>query len=299
MKYQLGTQYLEERCFAEISKEFFDDLKTARKILSCAFAIEEKWNLVTFNFLELLNEQLRSAARNTVSRPVNYEDFYEVMTGFTVRLSNFLSTTLLYLHQANHSLPEELGLREIFKEAQTVHYNISPEYRFMYALRNYMQHRSVPIHQISHQNRWTSHSDPNAKMQSWTTLYAFKEQLAEDKEFKAKVLYEMPDRVDLIHYAKCYVEHLSAIHCQLRELLEEHIQAATRKFQQAQELYKSSGGKCKLDGLTAWHTANDTVIEKCLLLMKWEEVRQSMVLRNPELVNFSKTFVASEKPHRE
>lgn len=92
MQYQLTTVFLEETISAEISKEVFDELKASRKILNCGFEIEEKWDLVTFNFLDLLNEQLKTAARNTLSSQINYEDFYQTRTGFTARLSNFLST---------------------------------------------------------------------------------------------------------------------------------------------------------------------------------------------------------------
>lgn len=63
-------------------------------------------------------------------------------------------------------------------------------YRVMEALRNYVQHRGLPLHSITVGGGWID-TEEGRRRKEKTTLYLNVDTLAEDKDFKKDVLDEL------------------------------------------------------------------------------------------------------------
>ena len=99
----------------------------------------------------------------------------------------------------------------------------------MEALRNYVQHRGIPIHLTTYQyqSRWQDGPD-HRYMEFSIRLVATREKLREDGRFKANILAEMPLEVEIPHALRQYVEAISEIHCFARGTIQAEVVGAKR-----------------------------------------------------------------------
>lgn len=152
MKYQLTLAILDPRQELEIDKERFDLLKGARHTLIEAFALEEKYEILISNYLELEQQIVRQAVVAQIRTQSDYSEYFEFRMAFNVALVNLLTAARLYVDQFPRHVRDclldenQLVLAESWlKQA----YDSAFEYRFMEALRNHVQHNGVPLHSWS------------------------------------------------------------------------------------------------------------------------------------------------------
>ncbi|MBP6366198.1 MAG: hypothetical protein KA343_02545, partial [Nitrosomonas sp.] len=108
MKYQLTLAILGPRQELEIDKERFDSLKGARHTLIEAFALEEKYEILISNYLELEQQIVRQAVVAQVRTQSDYSEFFEFRMVFNVALVNLLtaaypSNPTTYPHSFNNA----------------------------------------------------------------------------------------------------------------------------------------------------------------------------------------------------
>jgi hypothetical protein len=136
-----------------LSGERFDRLKRAWSVHVATLAIEEKFDLAISNFAEFEQELLSLSVRHLIRRDHQWDQMSTDRLLLNRRLINLLSTCRLYIDQVKHDtgsaeLPN--GTRELFKRALAKEYDRSLGYRVMEALRNFMQHKSLPVTGISY-----------------------------------------------------------------------------------------------------------------------------------------------------
>src|SRR4051794_1941786 len=97
-----------------------------------------------------------------------------------------------------------------------------------------------------------------------------------NREFKPRVLNEMPQDVDLKVAVRRYVDSLSHIHAWVREYIE-RVSDARRVVEIAHASYKSAGATDVL-GLSAVALAHDGVTHESSvpLLLEWDDIRIRM-----------------------
>jgi hypothetical protein len=138
----------------ETTAEEYVAFENARNVLTNALAIEQKYEFVITNYLALEKEVLDTTVVTMVREPLDYPDVFEVQQRLNICLANLLTAARLYVDSLNHNVREcvpnvpdaEGTVRKFFSKE----YDENKEYRFMEALRNYVQHRGLPIH-------WTQH----------------------------------------------------------------------------------------------------------------------------------------------
>lgn len=149
MKYQLTLAILDPHQELEIDKECFDSLKRARHTLIEALALEEKYEILISNYLELEQQIVRQAVVAQVRTQSDYSEFFEFRMIFNVALVNLLTAARLYVDQfprhVRDCLADESQLA-LAKSWLNQAYDSAFEYRFMEALRNHVQHNGVPLH---------------------------------------------------------------------------------------------------------------------------------------------------------
>lgn len=141
-----------------ISNEQYEAVADARSILASAFAIEESYDLLIGNYVEVEQELLTATAINAVRDLNGYHDFFELRSTINRRVVNLLTATRLYLDQTPQRLsgcaatPEDA--RAEFKQRTRDHYDATFGYRFLEALRNHVQHCGLAVHRLSLNSKW-------------------------------------------------------------------------------------------------------------------------------------------------
>ena len=113
----------------------FNTLKQARLCLSAALAIEEKYELLISNYLDLEKECLNVTSDSMVRRSKDYSDFFEIRLAFNRRVVNLLTSTKLYIDQiqqhVNSCFPDRSDIGSNVKSFFLYVYDKFFEYRFM------------------------------------------------------------------------------------------------------------------------------------------------------------------------
>lgn len=278
----------------EISAEEFSLLQMARRVLSSAFSVEEKYEILVANFLALETQLLDIAATNVVRNKLTYSEFFETRSALNVRMVNLLTAARLYLDQLPQDiadcLPSNDTAPSLVKDKCSQEYDQHFEYRFMEALRNHAQHRGIPIHFVSQGSRWTSH-DERGRMEFTVDIVAQRGYLEEDEKFKKLILEEISGDVDLMAACRRYIESLSAINQFARDLIAESVRAARQTIEgthkRYSELYSES-----LIGLSASAIEDGRETLSVPLLLDWDDVRLELQKRNSQLVNLRKRYVS-------
>lgn len=279
----------------EIEQARFEELKASRPILSHALAIEEKYEIIISNFLELEREAINASISEMVRNHTEYKDFFDIRLALNIRLVNLLTAVRLYTDQLSSHIcaciPFDEQLKTDVKALFSAEYEASFEYRFMEALRNYIQHSGAPVHRISTGAKWTDFEDGLLEY----SLYfgTQKEELFLDGSFKKLVLNEMPDEVNLRTATRNYIEAISRIHKQAREKIETVVDSSRLCMDRAIRDYMVIYEKEPI-GLHAYAYQGEEKIDEVLILTKWDDVRRELVKRNVVLVNLRKRYVSSQ-----
>jgi len=283
----------------EIDQERFSQLKKSRSVLLHALAIEEKYEIIISNFLELERESTNASISEMVRNQIEYKDFFDVRLALNIRLVNLLTSVRLYTDQLSSHIcscfPHKENVKTEVKGLFSTEYDTSFDYRFMEALRNYVQHSGIPVHRISTGAKWTELKDG---LLEYSLFFGTqKKELILDGDFKKQVLNEMPDEVNLKSATRSYIEAISRIHKQAREKIEEIVDASRLHLDRAIRDYMVIYEKEPI-GLYAYEYQNTEKIDEVLILTKWDDVRRELVKRNKELVNLRKRYVSSQAHNR-
>lgn len=277
----------------EISAEEFSALQMARRVLSSAFSIEEKYEILVANFLALETQLLGIAATNVVRNALSYSEFFETRSALNVRMVNLLTAARLYLDQLPQDiadcLPSNDTAPSLVKAKCSQEYDQHFEYRFMEALRNHAQHRGIPVHFVSQSAHWTSF-DEDGRMEFTVDIVAQRRYLEEDEKFKKLILDEASDDVDLTAACRRYIESLSAINQFARDLIAESAKSARETIEGAHKRYSELYSE-SLVGLTASGIEDGREISSVPLFLDWDDVRLELQKRNSQIVNLRKRYV--------
>ena len=292
MKYILRKVVLGNVPEIEISESEYYQLQKARNTLSTALEIEEKYEIVISNYLDFEQEILNATTKYMVREHVDYSDFFKVRLGFNIKLVNLLTAVRLYVDQLNRNVTEcldnKLNANDDVKKLFSKEYDENPYYRFMEALRNYVQHRGIPVHWTQQSSRWTS-LEGDGMLEYSIELASQRSYLEEDKKMKKSVLAEMEDKVDLKAATRSYAESISRIHDSARSMIADSTDCSRKLIEEAHRRY-SEEYTDSLVGLSACKRDGHKLIASMPLLLDWDDIRMSLQKRNRKLINLSKRY---------
>lgn len=294
-KYILSIRAIGQFPRLEIGQELFEQIKASRQILSHALAIEEKYEIIVANYLDFEREVASELITEMVRRNHEYIDFFNLRLALNTRLINLLTSIRLYNDQvASHvssCIPHDDNAKAKVKKLQSDEYNISFHYRFMEALRNYVQHRGLPVHRTSKGGKWTT---PEDGFLEWSLFFCTqKEELVSNGNFKKLVLDEMPDEVNLIVATRSYIESISKIHIQVREAIEKRVQLSRSILDKAIQDYSAAYGK-EAVVLFAYEYKDDEITDEVSILTFYDDIRRKLVKKNRKLVNLKRMYISSQ-----
>lgn len=277
-----------------IDKSKFEQLKQAKNYLSEILSFEEKYELLLSNYMELEKECLLISAQNMVYEDNEYMNFFDIKLLFNQRIVNLLTTSRLYIDQLSQHI-KACNLNIDIKSFFSYEYDNNFEYRFMEALRNYVQHRGLAVHFTSIGSNWTS-LDDDGEIQFKTRVYTKKDEVEKDSAFKKSVAKEMPDKVDIIYASRSYIESISKVHCNIRKILSD-VAISSRQIVEEiiHEYEKTSNGKSIGLGIVCLENNGkyDEILDKFYITLEWDNIRIKLEKKNQSLVNLRKRFVSS------
>ena len=163
MEYFLRLGTLGECPTVTIDSERFSLLKSSRHILSEALAIEEEYEMVISNYIDLEKESISVSISYMTRNYRGYVDSFDARLALNRRFMNLLTSVRLYTDKlVSHCvacLPTENRVEERVKLLFSTEYDKSFDYMFMDALRNYIQHYGTAVHGVTFGGRWTSLDD--------------------------------------------------------------------------------------------------------------------------------------------
>ena len=279
-----------------IDSQRFIQLKTSKSILREALALEEEYEIVISNYIDLEKESVNVSISHMVRGYGSYVDSFDIRIALNRRLMNLLTSVRLYADQlASHCsacLPNEIGIKEEVKSFFSNEYDKNFNYRFMEALRNHLQHYGTAVHQVMYGSRWTS-IDIDGLLEFSSNFSAEKEFLVANSHFKKQILNEMPEKVDLISASRGYIEALSSIHNKSRQTISKKVDEARAIMQAAKDDYRAVYKK-EFVGLSAYEFDGAVKTDEIPILLNWDDIRIELVKRNSYLVNLNKRYVTAQ-----
>lgn len=295
MEYFLRIRALGKFPCVEISADEYDSAALSRKVLSAALAVEQEWDVLLKNYIELEQDLLSLAVSASVLNASEYRDFFVSTSLVNRRFVNLLTSAKMYVDQVPQSASgaiTDLAKNEVVSKVKSMlaeQYDASFEYRFMEALRNFVQHRGAAVRSVSFGGAWTP--EFNRKWnESRISPYALRETFVSDKSFKRAVFEEMPEKVNLTSAVRHYLERLGLVHKNLRTMLASQVEPARSLINNLIQKYRGvySG---KPIGLAAHCFNNGNEVGHVALFLEWDDVRQHLTMENSTLINISKRTV--------
>lgn len=277
----------------DINEERFSELKCSKMILDQALAIEEKYEIVRSNYVELERRMTDEIVTNmTIS--IESKDIFDTIIALNVKLINLLTSCRLYQDQVpqivRKCLPETSEPLEKTKKLFSDEYDNNFDFSFMCALRNHVQHNGLAVHGGSSRTEW---KDDGSWLEYSLCFYAEKSKLYSDKTFKKSILNKMPDKVDLLLSSRSCLESISKIHGQIRDMINEVVSKSRLSVETARNDFKKEYPDKKLYVLSACSYDNEQLVEEVPLSLEWDDIRKKLLMRNKRLGSLSKSRLIS------
>jgi len=228
LRFGIARLVLGSSDFAEISEEDYARYCKAKLGVIAVLQIEEKMDIVLKNHMELEESLLEIALKDTMFGAFNWHRGREQVQEINRRVINLLSSVRLYRDQVCHDLSQIYGKdspeRDSFVRLTNDAYDSVLGYRAIEALRNYVQHRGLPIdtyNPITH--RQENSEGLRIARRSIAPKLDFDE-LSKHK-FKKSVLQELKSAKndDLKTLLRSYIDALGSIHIGLRKIVAEDV----------------------------------------------------------------------------
>lgn len=263
-----------------ISGGRYNELFHARNVLSEALAFEQRYELLLGNFISMELALTEICMRNKVEPQHQYVESAGMLESANRHVVNMLTAMRAYADQVVQDF-KCLHLDPSFKDAARSElneaFNRSPEYRFMYSLRNHVQHKAVAIHGFS------SNDEGAIDANGWVEVvkfYASKIALGADKNFKIRVLEEQPEKIDVRRAARRSMQAIGKVHFALRNVSKDHVARSRSVIEMAISEYREAGAmSIACFGARRLGDAGAHIS----LSLDWDNVRLRLVEKNRNL----------------
>lgn len=302
MEYGLARLVFGSPKFIKLSKQEYEDIKDSRNILLESLFIEQKFDLLIDDYLEFETELLEIGARELVRGSGAWTEFQDQRNHMNRRVVNLLSAARLYLDHTRHHLGKiestVPSVKKNIEAAISAQYDECLGYRFMEALRNYVQHRGFPIHGVTYGASRTDHGTVYV-----VTPYIEWARLEEDGKFKATVLSELKslgEKIDIRPFVREYMERLWNVHQMIRDNLQPVLKQSDSLIRETIERYRNEPPVYdSIIGLAA--VTRDGHIDGGAIPLFEDllDYRKSFEKKNRSLTNLAKRYVSGETAHRD
>lgn len=289
MEYFLQPDHLGPSKPFEISEDEYHLLIKSKAILNAAFSLEENFDLLLGNYIEMENSAVNLATVHMVRNMYDYHETFETRAEMNRRAVNLLTSARLYVDQILSRVRQCGGDRDAVEAKCHAEYDGAFEYRFMEAIRNHVQHSGSAVHSLS----IGGERDAGTTNRIYSLgVFSQKKYLVVDGSFKKSVLAECPEEVDFLACARRYLSALSELHEFARQAISKQVSDARSAFQDAIDKYKDFSEEKKSPGLNAFSEALGRK-DGVAIFLEWDDVRIKLEARNRSVKNLHKAIISS------
>ena len=120
MEYTLKKAVIDHVPIIKISAKYYSKLKLARKILVTAFELEQAYEIILNNFLDLEKQALGISSTLSIKVGHQYSEFFELRSILNTRFANLLASTRFYLDYTPQHIQffndEDMDFLSLFKK---------------------------------------------------------------------------------------------------------------------------------------------------------------------------------------
>jgi hypothetical protein len=303
MIYNLRIWALGHGAGIELTETEYSAIVTAMDRIYIARDIEEKLDLLLENFLEYERDLLSLSLKSSLFTSLDDHEVDLETQLINRRVVNLLSTARMYIDQVCHSAAKllrsnpDLDLKALF----AVEYDTHLEYRVAESLRNFSQHRALPVHQVAWPSAWEEMDSESSRRLRFGLIPSISiDELEAEGGFKASVLKELKDSgktyFSLTLILRRYLESLATVHAQIRASVSEQAEKDHQVVQVAlerarQELTEDLVGLVVTEGADPVHVDEHHFVNE----RSWRR-REFLVKKNSVLNNLSRRYAAAEHP---
>jgi hypothetical protein len=280
-----------------ITNDDFQKIKNASDVLVSAFALEEAYDLVVANYIELEQEILSASVSEVCRESQSYNDFFGLRSTINRRFVNLLSTCRSYLDQTpqllTRSAENPSDARNQFNIGRSKHYDASFSYRFFEALRNHVQHCGGAVHRFNINSRWVEICKNRRQVISVEPITTHKF-LSLDSKFKKSVLDESDEEIPLLGHLRAYMEAIGNVHEEVRSATSISTISARAIIEKHINDYAEMCGEAAISLAAVATNDNQQKYEEIIpLTLEWDDVRLQLKKRNSNLQGLAnKAFIS-------
>jgi hypothetical protein len=293
----------------EIDETEYIFIRTARVNLFEALFIEEKLDMVIEDYYEYETDLLSMASRMMIFHDEDYYSMGDERSLVSRRIINLLSACRAYLDQSIQHVGKIYAVKSDNWNLVTTEiasqYNQRLGYRVMEAMRNYVQHRGFPIHNIGFPHERTGPED-DFQLSNRVIPMISLSALEDDNNFKKSVLKELKeiykkDLIDVRPLIREYIEGIGRIHKKTRDLLHSDLFGWEKILDDTIAKYKDSFGKeIPLAGLVIIIENDKGGWEESKAIFKeFVEKRKALEKKNRRFINLCKSYASNEIRNRD
>lgn len=298
-KYYLRQNFLGNIPSLEISESEYKAIVRARNILSASLTIEEAYDLVLGNFIDLEREVILFTMEGMTDSRFDYDRAYTILSSLNRRVANFVYFGKSYTERISSRASKcvengEEVLSKVVKLTNTL-YEASFEYRFSEKLRNHIAHYADAVHSVDSPSRWSMNESKRAdKLVFNMGVYSHKDRLRENSKFGAAVLNEADSKIDLKQVTRKYMGSISELQVEVRGLIKSSVDQARELILAYTEKYAAINDG-EAFGLAAFsQTELESGAKPLSLSLEWDDIRIKLERKNQSISNMDKRFVSSE-----
>lgn len=300
MHYALTRMVLGSSGSVTLSDAEYKTIEAAMNGLLEYSSIEEKFDLVRENHLELEMALIEAAAQRMLQSGQDHRWFNEKRRLFNRRLMNFLSSARAYTDHVpqhfNRIFAEDKLAAQTLKAAFSREYDNRLGYRCMEALRNHAQHAGDPVHGAVYPAAWVGARE---KMRFSAEPYLSPTELAARGNFKASVLKELEAKGNQISFKNIlrdYVEGLCTAHAELRQRVGHKYNEWTTTIRGSIESFRSQcPDESSIIGLAAViHDDEWCVSCEIPIVVDFLDYIDYLINKNYHYQNLTKAYATSE-----
>jgi hypothetical protein len=299
MRYGISPFRFTQDDVIDMAEEEYSELVTAKGALVAMIGVEQKFDLLLENYADYERELLTLSLHQVLHRDLHWQGFQEDLAVVTRRLANLLSAARLYVDQIKHDLSSAFGpghtVTGTISRKTSEQYDARLGYRVMETLRNIMQHRSLPVHQLSYpSNREETPSGPRHRIRTVPSLSVAR---LRDANLKASVVSELEAKgeyVPLTPLVREYIEGLGHVHEALREVAEPQITLWDSTLASVQTRAAARwGGGDERAFLAVQINDSGQLVASVQVFTELTKYRRTLEQKNSVLANLARRYVSS------
>lgn len=206
----------------EISDEELSAFKKAKETLSYLYDLTENYRVVLESYKAVEQAKYGVELDHILYSQFGYINVTDVRVILQTPIVGYFASARYFLDSTDKILPKLLQHKEkrAFNKFRSEIYDNVKEYRFIEALRNYVQHREMPVHNVTYNHYVEDKNEIDTSDLAFTiSLTADRKILKKDKKFKKAALKGIPETVDIIY---CIRFHMEGIWSLFNYLVQKH-----------------------------------------------------------------------------